>query len=390
MDFNFTPEEEAFRDEVRQFLADNLPPEDERGPAFILEWWKKVREKRWIGFSWPTEVTGGGGSLIQQFILKQELIKARAPMLLGSDYTGQHWVGPAIIQFGTDEQKAEYIPQILDSQSAWCTGYSEPDVGSDLASLQCQAVRDGDSYVVNGQKIWTSLAHIAKRIFLMVRTDPAGESKHDGITCLLVPMDTPGIEVRPIKNMSTGGMAQMLNEVFFTDVRVPENLRLGAEGQGWEILCSALQSERSGITEVNRHESALEDLIDLARLSTRNGRPALQDGRVRRTLGSFEARIEAMRLGGMRALASQMRGDLHQSQSSINKLHNCDLLVEMSNLALQLQGGAASYIAGSEAAVDNGRWQIGSLSWPATVIGGGAPNIQKNIIAERFLGLPKD
>ena len=389
MDFNLTAEEEAFRQEVRQFLADKLPPAEERGDGFIWEWWKSIREKRWIGFSWPTEVGGGGASIMQQFILKEELLKARAP-LLGSDYTGIHWVGPAIIQFGSDEQKAEYIPEILDSKSIWCTGYSEPDVGSDLASLQCRAVRDGDEYVVNGQKIWTTLAHLARRIFLMVRTDTKGESKHDGISCLLVPMDTPGIDVRPIKAMTTGGMAHMLNEVFFTDVRVPEKFRLGAEGQGWEIVCSALQSERSGISEVNRHESALEDLTDLARRSQRGGKPAIEDGQVRQTLGSFEARIEAMRLNGMRALTSQLRGDLHPSQASINKLHNCDLLVEMSDLAMQLLGCSAPYVSGSDAVIDGGRWQNGALSWPATVVGGGTPNVQRNIIAERFLGLPKD
>jgi len=389
MDFNLTAEEETFRGEVREFLAENFPPDEEREPGFMGEWWKKIREKRWIGFSWPEEVTGGGASLMKQVILKEEMLAARAPML-GSDYTGLHWVGPAIIQFGSDKQKAEYIPEILDSRSIWCTGYSEPDVGSDLASLQCKAKRDGDEYIINGQKIWTSLAHFAQRIFLMVRTDTTGESKHDGITCLLVPMDSPGIEVRPIKNMSTGGMAHMLNEVFFTDVRVPEKYRLGEEGQGWEIVCSALQSERSGITEVNRHATALEDLIDLAGRSLRNGKPALEDASVRRKLGSFEARIEAMRLNGIRALTSQLRGDLHQSQASINKLHNCDLLVEVSDLAMQLLGCSAPYVAGSEAAIDDGRWQVGSLSWPATVVGGGTPNIQKNIIAERFLGLPKD
>ena len=389
MDFNLTPEEEGFREEVRAFLAENLPPPEEREPTFMVEWWKKIRERRWVGFSWPEEVTGGGASLMEQFILKDEMFRARAPML-GRDYTGLHWVGPAIIQFGSEAQKAEYIPEILDSRSNWCTGYSEPGVGSDLASLQCRAVREGDEYVVNGQKIWTSLAHFAKRIFLMVRTDPAGESKHDGITCLLVPMDSPGIEVRPIKSMGVGGMSDMLNEVFFTDVRVPERLRLGAEGQGWEIICSALESERSGVTEVNRHAQALEDLLDLARRSRRGGRPALEDAAVRRRLGAFEARIEAMRLNGMRALTSQLRGELHQSQSSLNKLHNCDLLVEMSDLALELCGGAGPYAPGSDAAPDEGRWQIAALAWPATVIGGGTPNIQKNIIAERFLGLPKD
>ena len=389
MDFNLTPEEEAFRAEVRQFLDENLPSPEEREPGFILDWWRKIRAKRWIGFAWPKEVTGGGATLMEQFILKEEMFNASAPML-GSDYTGLHWVGPAIIQFGSEAQKAQYIPEILDSRSIWCTGYSEPDVGSDLASLQCKAVRDGDAYVVNGQKIWTSLAHVAKQIFLMVRTSSEGESKFEGITCLLVPMDTPGIEVRPIKNMSMSGMADLLNQVFFTDVRVPLEYRLGAQGQGWEIICSALQSERSGITEVNRHAAALEDLIGLARRARRNGKPALEDAELRRTFGGFEARIEAMRLNGMRALTSQLKGELHESQASINKLHNCDLLVEMSDLALELLGSAAPYTGDSEVAVDAGRWQIGALAWPATVIGGGTPNVQRNIIAERMLGLPKD
>ena len=165
----------------------------------------------------------------------------------------------------------------------------------------------------------------SKWMILLVRTQSDVETKHDGITCLLVPMDTPGIEVRPIKNMSTGGMAHMLNEVFFTDVRVPEKHRLGAEGQGWEIVCSALQSERSGITEVNRHSSALEDLIDLARRSRRNGRPALEDAQVRHMLGSFESRIEAMRLNGMRFLTKQLRGDPLGSETSVNKLHRAAL-----------------------------------------------------------------
>jgi alkylation response protein AidB-like acyl-CoA dehydrogenase len=202
-------------------------------------------------------------------------------------------------------------------------------------------------------------------------------------------MDTPGIEVQRIHTMGMGGQGDMLNQVFFNDVRVPAELRLGEEGQGWQILCSALQSERSGITEVNRHASTLDDLIDLAVRSERNGRPALEDASVRNKLGSFEARIEAMRLNGMRALTTQLRGDLHSSEASLNKLLNCDLLVEMGDLALELQGGAASYFEG-EAVIDEGRWQLSALFWPATTIGGGTPNVQKNIIAERMLGLPKD
>lgn len=391
MDFDLTPEEEAFRSEVRDFLAANLPPPAERGRLgadFITEWWKKIREKRWIGFDWPREVGGGGGTLMQQYILKEEMINAKAPPL-GADYTGLGWVGPAIIQFGTDEQKKRFLPDILDSKSAWCTGYSEPGVGSDLASLRCRAVRDGDEYVVNGQKIWISLAHVGTGIYTMVRTDPDAP-KYDGISCLLIPLDTPGIEVRPIKSFAGDHFKDLYNEVFFQDVRVPVANRVGREGQGWEIICSALQRERSGIAEVNRHHKALERLIRLAASSRIAGEPALENMEMRRRLASFDARIEACRLTGLRVLTRQVQGKVGDSDASIGKLHNCNLLVAMAETAMELLGGASPYIGDTEASVGRGKWQIGALGWPTTVIGGGTPNIQKNIIAERILGLPKD
>ena len=384
MDFDFGPEEEAFRDEVRAFLTEHLPPPEERGPDFLGKWLRAVREKRYVGFSWPKEVTGGGGSIIRQFILREEMTKADAPML-GLDVTGLSWVGPAIIQYGTDEQKQQFIPDILDSKSVWCTGYSEPDVGSDLASLQCRAVREGDEYVINGQKIWTSLAHYAKWIFMMVRTE-VGKSKYDGITCLLVPMDTPGIEVQPILNMAGG---HMFNQVFFNDVRCAVENRLGKEGQGWLVTVTALQNERSSLVEVMSATRSLNALVDLAKRSQKSSLP-LKAQRVRRSLATMEAKIEAMRLNGMRALTQQLKGAKHQSQSSINKLHMCDLLVEMNDISLEMLGSRNQYVGGSEEAVDNGHWQEGALSWPTTVVGGGAPNIQRNIIAERILGLPKD
>ncbi len=388
MNFDFSPEEEAFRDEVQVFLAEHLPPPAERSPSFIIDWWKVVREKRWIGFSWPREFGGGGGTLIQQFILKEEMLKHKAPAL-GRDYTGLGWVGPAIIQFGNEEQKKRYLPDILDSKSAWCTGYSEPDVGSDLASLQCKAVRDGDVYVVTGQKIWISLAHVGTGIYTMVRTDFEG-SKFDGISCLLIPLDTSGIEVRPIRSFAGDSFSELYNEVFFNEVRVPVENRIGREGEGWQIICSALQNERSGIAEVNRHHQALERLIGLAGRSRIAGRPALENGEMRRRLSAFDARIEAARLNGLRTLTKQLRGESTSSVASINKLHNCNLLVAMSETAMELLGGASPYIGDSEASVDGGRWQVGALGWPTTVIGGGTANIQKNIIAERILGLPKD
>jgi len=391
MDFDLTPEEETFRDEVRQFLADNLPPLAERrqmGAAFITDWWKKIRAKRWIGFDWPREVGGGGATVMQQYILKEEMLRVNAPPL-GSDYTGLGWVGPAVIQFGNDEQKRRFLPDILDSKSAWCTGYSEPGVGSDLASLRCKAVRDGDAYVVNGQKIWISLAHMGTGIYTMVRTD-FDCPKYDGITCLLIPLDTPGIEVRPIKSFAGDHFKDLYNEVFFHDVRVPVANRVGREGQGWEIICSALQKERSGIAEVNRHNKGLERLIKLAGRSRIAGEPALQNGEMRRRLAAFDARIEACRLTGLRVLSRQLRGQSGDSDASIGKLHNCNLLVAMAETGMELLGGASPYLGDSEASVARGKWQIGALGWPTTVIGGGTPNIQKNIIAERILGLPKD
>ena len=386
MDFHLTPEEESFRAEVRTFLDANLPKHAKTSdPTFLAEWNRKVREKRWVGFSWPKEVGGGGGSIMQQVILKEEMAKRKAPSL-GTCFMGLAWVGPSIIQYGTEAQKQRFIPDILDGKYQWCTGYSEPGAGSDLASLQCRCVRDGDTYVVNGQKIWTSIAMWSKWMILLVRTDPKAKVKHDGITCLLVEMSTPGITVRPLKNMSGG---TVFSEVFFDDVRVPVENRLGEEGDGWRVTISALANERSGIAEIEGLKRTLEGLRDLARRATRGGRPALEDPVLRRRLVRAETRIEAMRLNGMRFLTKQLRGEPLGSETSINKLHRASLEVELGELGLELQG-SAGVVSGSELAVDAGRWQRFALGWPEVVIGGGTPNIQKNIIAERILGLPHD
>src|SRR5215831_9253526 len=379
MDFQLTPEEEAFRAEVRAFLDENLPKgANKSDPAFLAEWSRKAREKRWVGFSWPKEVGGGGGSIMEQVILKEEMAKRKAPAL-GSCFMGLAWVGPAIIQYGSEAQKQRFIPDILDGKYQWCTGYSEPGSGSDLASLQCRGVGDGDHYVVNGQKIWTSIAMWSKWMILLVRTDP-GSQKHEGITCLLVEMETPGITVRPIRNMSGGAM---FAEVFFDNVRVPVENRLGEEGQGWQVTVSALQHERSSIAEVTGLQRKLEEIKELARKSRKNGRPALEDDGIRRRIARFEAKIEGMRFNGMRALTKQLRGEPPGAETSINKLLRAELEVAFGELALEMQGSAGHL----EREVDGGRWQTFALSWPEVVIGGGTPNIQKNIIAERVLGL---
>jgi alkylation response protein AidB-like acyl-CoA dehydrogenase len=386
MDFNLSPSEEKFREEVRRFLDENLPPESERTAAFYGEWFKKIREKRWVGFNWPTEYGGGGGSIMEQVILKEEMVKRKAPPL-GTCYMGLAWVGPGLIQYGTEEQKRRFLPEILDGKYQWCTGYSEPGSGSDLASLQCRCVRDGDEYVVNGQKTWTTLAPVAQWIILLVRTETEVQVKHEGITCLLVEMTSPGVEVRPIKNMAGGSM---FAEVFFTDVRVPVEQRLGEEGQGWQVTISSLASERSSIAEVEGLVRRVESLEELARSSKRSGRPALEDDRLRRQIARARTRIEAMRLNGQRFLTKQLKGEPLGSETSVNKLQRAELEVELGDLGLELQGSSGAYVKGSPAAIDDGHWQHAALNWPDVVIGGGTPNIQKNIIAERILGLPKD
>ena len=386
MDFNLTPELEAFRDEIRAFLDENLPPQPERDDMFRLRWSRLAREKRWVGFGWPREVGGGGASVMQQAILKEELAARKAPAL-GSCVMGLAWVGPGLIQYGTPEQQQRFIPAILDSEYQWCTGYSEPGVGSDLAALQCRAVREGDHYVVTGQKTWTSIAMWAKWMILLVRTSTKSEKKHDGITCLLVEMDSPGITVRPIREM--GGIA-FFGEVFLDEVKVPVENRLGAEGQGWQVTVSSLAHERSGISEVTTLTRKLDALKDLARRCNRDGRPAAQDPRVRRRLAEFETRIAAMRFNGLRFLTKQVRGEPLGSETSINKLHTAELEKSLAEFGLDLQGSYGALAETSDEVLDDGRWQKHALGWGVTVIGGGTPNIQKNIIAERILGLPHD
>ncbi len=376
MDFHFTKAEEAFRAEVRSFLDANLPASDPPTEAELRAWNHALGEKGWLGFHWPKEHGGYGGTLIEQFILKEECSARRAPPL-GSDFMGLTWVGPSIIMHGTEAQQQKFLPELLAGDSVWCTGYSEPDIGSDLAGLQCRATRDGDEYVINGSKIWTTLAHKAKYIFMMVRTDP-GASKYKGITCLLVSMDRPGIEVRPIPAL-TG--VHSFNQVFFNDVRVPVDSRLGEEGQGWMVVVRALANERSGISEATEKLRHLDDLIALARETRRGGRPASEDAAVRRALAGFQAKISAMRLNGMRYLTKQLRGEPAGTETSVNKLVRGQLEHEMWNLSNALLGSSAQH---------EGKWQTGSLGYHGTVIGGGTPNIQRNIISERILGLPKD
>ena len=377
MDFDFSDQDEKFRAEVRVFIAENLPPEDQRGPDFQAQWDAKLVEKKWIGFAWPKEDGGGGGSLVQQFILKEEMSKALAPPI-GNDFMGLAWVAPALIRHGSDEQKKRFLPDLLNSRSLWCTGYSEPDVGSDLASVQTRAVRDGDHYVINGSKIWTSSAHEADWMFMLACTDRNAATRYQGTTCVLVPMDAAGIDVRPIRNLAD---IHHFNQVFFTDVRVPVENRLGAEGEGWRVIMGALADERSGISEAHVLERRLDALKTLAKESCLNGKPALEDDEIRRKIARFDTQVAAIRLNSMRNLSRQLRGEQPGSETSVNKLLRGYLETPLYDTAMGLLGNAANTWE---------EWQEMSLRFHANIIGGGAPNIQRNIIAERILGLPKD
>ena len=386
MDFDYTESEQSFRQEVQDFLRENLPPKKDRDENFLKTWLEKVREKGWVGFSWPKAFGGSDGGLIEQAILKEEMALAKAPPL-GTSMMGLAWVGPGIMEYGTEEQKKKFIPDILDSKVTWCTGYSEPNHGSDLAAIQCKAELVGDHYLVNGQKIWTTGAPWSQWIILLTRTDFKAKSKHEGITCFLVPMDSPGVEVKPIKNMAGD---KHFAEIFFTDVQVPVENRLGAEGEGWKVTVSALANERSSIGEVTQMFSKLDELKDLVKSTSVQGKPAAEDPAVRRQLARFETKIAAMKYNGLRYLTKQIKGEPLSSETSVNKLHRASLEIEMDDFAVSLSGEAGLQLKGGENAVGGGSWSKSALNWPNVVIGGGTPNIQRNIIAERILGLPKD
>jgi len=260
MDLSYTPEEEAFRAHVRRWLSDNMPaPGSLKSLETMRAWQRQLHAAGFLGAAWPREYGGAGLSEMQQAILNEELARARAPQVVNA--MAIWWVGPAIMRYGTDEQKRRFIPRILTAEDIWATGYSEPSSGSDMAAAKTRAVRDGDDYVVSGQKIWTTLAHIADWFFVLVRTSTEGP-KWAGLTLLLMNMRSPGVEVRPIRQIDGGSE---FNEVFMNDVRVPVGDRLGNEGQGWEIVSSALVNERTGIAGSVRFDQALDWLTTTAR-----------------------------------------------------------------------------------------------------------------------------
>ncbi|MBI2207027.1 MAG: acyl-CoA dehydrogenase family protein [Candidatus Rokubacteria bacterium] len=395
MDFTFTPDEERFRLELRQWLQDNLP----RGwgaPGYeypkTYEDWARVR-RQWdrtlhaggyAGLSWPREYGGRGATLIEQVIYFEEIARARAPEELNRG--AKLLLGPTIIRHGTEAQKQRFLPRILSGDDIWCQGFSEPNAGSDLASISTRAVRDGDMLVVNGQKVWTSYATVADWIFMLVRTDPEAP-KHQGITFLLADVRTPGITVRPIVQM-TG--SREFAETFFDNVRVPIANVLGAVNEGWPVTATALSHER-GTLAFHRHAMIrveLDELIDVARRVRRGGQPVSEEPLIRQRLAQCASELDMLRWTLYRNLTRQIQGGPAGAEGSIVKLYWSELYQRITELALEILG-PASQIAGGARAEEGGRWQFRFLKSRGDSIHSGTNQIQRNIIAERLLGLPR-
>ncbi len=395
MDFSFTSAEESFRLELRQWLADNLPPgwgsagyeypKTYRAWATLRrDWDRTLHAGGYAGLAWPREYGGRGATLIEQVIYFEEIARARAPEELNR--AAKLLLGPTIIHHGTEEQKRRFLPRILSGDDIWCQGFSEPNAGSDLASLATRAVRDGDHLVVNGQKVWTSNALVADWIFMLVRTDPDAP-KHKGITFLLADMKTPGITVRPIVQMTGSGE---FCETFFDNVRVPVANALGRLNDGWQVTATALSHER-GTLAFHRHAMIrveLDELIDLARRLRRHGRPVIEEPLIRQRLARCHAELELLRLTLYWNLTRRLQGQDAGSEGSIVKLYWSELYQRITELALDVLG-PTSQIADGPRAEEGGRWQHRFLKSRGDTIHSGTNQIQRNIIGERLLGLPR-
>jgi alkylation response protein AidB-like acyl-CoA dehydrogenase len=399
MDFKYSDEAEAFRQEFRAWLEANMPPprdksdNDDIGSEIVrtddndwnysLQWHRKMNAGGWVGVSWPKAYGGRGATLEQMVVYNEEMVRARAPGIVNG--LGIMLVGPTLIHWGTEEQKKRYVPKILSAEEIWCQGYSEPGAGSDVASLNTRAVEDGDYFIVNGQKVWTSGADRADWCILRVRTDPEAP-KHKGISYLLVDMHSPGVTVRPLVQM-TGEKG--FNEVFFEDVKVPKKNLVGEKNQGWQVAVTTLMFERSSIAAARDMMNLVRNLAALAKRIGRNGGNAWDDTGVRQKIASFACEAAALRYGNMRQLTRRLKGLPPGPEWSIGKLSLSDLNLKMAKFALELMGPYSQLGHGEPQALDGGNWNYRMLASRAFTIAGGTSEIQHNIIGERVLGLPK-
>ncbi len=404
---DYPPEAEAFRVEIRRWLEENLPDgwfdegfelTPEERAEFNRGWTERLFAGGWICASWPKEYGGRGLSIWENVVLTEEFARAGAPMR--GDFFGDTLVGPTILQWGTEDQKKRFLPQILSGKVAWCQGFSEPNAGSDLANLGCRAELDGDEWVISGQKVWTTQAQNADYVFLLARTDPDAP-KHKGISYLLVPMRQPGVEIRPI--VQVDGSAEF-NEVFFDEARCPRDDVVGGVNNGWKVAMTTLGFERgsSATTSHRRFEKELDEIVAIARR-----RGLTDDPRVRQRLAAAHTIVQIMRINGLRSLSTLLAGRKDPGVSALgamNKMFWSEYHRDVMELAIELMGPEGQLLNGTdeEQTVPGVGRRRTVRPYPADVmqasfffsrsetIWGGAAEIQRNIVGERVLGLPKE
>jgi alkylation response protein AidB-like acyl-CoA dehydrogenase len=405
MELTYPPEAETFRVEIRAWLEANLPAgwfepgfrlEGEDRKRFNEQWPAKLYEGGWICASWPVDYGGKGLSIMQNVVLAEEFARAKAP--LRADFFGDTLVGPTILQWGTEEQKKTFLPEILKGRTRWCQGFSEPNSGSDLASLKTTAVLDGDEWVINGQKVWTTQAQFADYVFLLARTDPDAP-KHKGISYLLVPMRQPGVEVRPITQPD--GTAEF-NEVFFDNARCPKDNVVGGLNNGWVVANTTLAHERgmSATTSYRRFEEELRLMTDAARANGRIADPLVRQGLMR-----FHTKVQILRINGLRNLSTTLLKRKDPSMAALgasNKMFWSEMHRDAMELALDIHGPEAMLVTAGPGSWPGVTRQKGREGYPVSpmvsafffsrseTIWGGAAEIQRNIVGERVLGLPKE
>jgi alkylation response protein AidB-like acyl-CoA dehydrogenase len=397
MDLNYTAEDIAFRQRVRQWLEENLPKEPLKTLEERRAWHRKLYEAGFIGMGWPKAYGGQEARPMEQAIVGEEMARYNAPAGVGG--LGISIVGPTIIHHGTEEQKQRFVKNILTGDEIWCQLYSEPNSGSDLASLQCRADIDGDEFVINGQKIWTSGAHHSDWGLMLARTDRSA-SKHQGISCILIDMRQPGVEVRPLKQIS--GSSEF-SEVFFTNVRVPADNLVGELNAGWHIAQTTLGYERGGntLSRVSRLLEQYNRLLEVAGTLRIDGTRALDEPMTRQRLGQIYAEIEVLRYASLRILSRLEKGLRPGPEASIAKLHYSELDKRLQEIILDILGpfgqqltnvpeDVAFHGGGIPGGEAEGSWAYPFVWSRAGTIYAGSSEIQKNILGERVLGLPKE
>lgn len=395
MDLTFTDDEEAFRQELRVWLRENVPADWASGALepeslaeevhFLADWQHRLHGGGWVGVHWPRQYGGRGATTVENYILQEELARAQAPEIIGR--IGINLVGPTLIAHGTEQQRERHLGPILAAEELWCQLFSEPNAGSDLASLSCRAERRGDEFIVSGQKVWTSYAQFADWGILLARTDPSAR-KGKGISFLIVDMRSPGITVRPLRQL-TG--SDEFNEVFLEDVRIPAANLVGELDNGWSIAQTTLSHERgTSPRQLVVHRILLNELLSLARATPRGAGRASDDPLIRQSLAQTFIEVEMTKLHNWRTLTQVRRHGKPGPESSLVKLFWSEMSQRLHDTAMEILGVTGQLWSGEPRAVFRGRWVRSYLYYRAASIFAGTNEIQRNIIAQRVLGLPRE